>query len=372
MAAAYAKNPKDIATVFKLAQKWDRPLRRCEVLADVQGAHRRRSRRQAGDDRLPKEKVSYTELAEFNIGQSAIRSRPPVPAPLQAFIKKYKDGIIVKDAYSRLAQGYYGRTAPKDEAIKFFDEYTTRFSDDPQVLSAYVRRILQDKDNLDKGLESPRRRSIWPRAERKANAPAPRSSLHPEGRQGESRRRCRGDLEGRRRRIPPAAPVKPNRAGLLSGPGRHIRPKRSPELRRGRQNGSRPRGFGPEYLKKNMENGRALTAYVTFWLGQGKNLESALESAKKAVALTPDAYTGWNNLSQANLKLKKYDDALKAARKGLRDRARPAAPDQGQYQEIDRTDQGRGAGEEVTIVRPGAVRRVGEARRTVPFFMSRY
>jgi cytochrome c-type biogenesis protein CcmH/NrfG len=61
-------------------------------------------------------------------------------------------------------------------------------------------------------------------------------------------------------------------------------------------------------------------------MGQGKNLESALEAAKKSVALTPGAYTGWNNLSQVNLKLKKYDDALKAAEKALE--IAPAQPAQ--------------------------------------------
>ena len=52
-----------------------------------------------------------------------------------------------------------------------------------------------------------------------------------------------------------------------------------------------------------------------------KYLESALEAVKKAVELAPDAFNSWNTLSQINLKLKKYDEALKAA-----ERAAESAP----------------------------------------------
>lgn len=75
--------------------------------------------------------------------------------------------------------------------------------------------------------------------------------------------------------------------------------------------------YGLEYLAKNMDKARAVSAYAIFWAGQNNNLESALEAAKKAVELTPDAYNSWNTLSQINLKLKKYDEALKAAEKAV-------------------------------------------------------
>jgi len=327
LAAAYAKNPKDIPTVFKLAQKWSDRYNNVKsaqmykelIAADPDGKQ--------GTTEYQKEKVSYTELAEFNVGQNALRSRPPDPAPLQAFLKKYKDGVIVKDAYSRLAQGYYGRTAPKDEAVKFFEEYTARFSDDPQVLSAYVRRILQDKDNLDKGLQLAQEAVDLAKGGAKGNMLQLLAQVYLQ--QGEKAKAAEAAEEILKVAAanPPAAP--PVQAGSGEAPPARMDMSAQNAARIFVEADKLDRAldvFGPEYLKKNMENGRAVAAYATFWTGQGKNLDSALEAAKKAVALTPDAYTGWNNLGQVNLKLKKYDDALKAAEKALE--LAPAQPPQ--------------------------------------------
>jgi tetratricopeptide (TPR) repeat protein len=327
LATAYAKDPKDIPTLFKLAQKWsDRyddvksaQMYKELIAADPEG--------KLGTTEYQKEKVSYTELAEFNIGQTAIRSRPPAPALLQAFIKKYKDGVIVKDAYGRLAQGYYGRTAPKDEAIKFFDEYTTRYSDDPQVLSAYVRRILQDKDNLDKGLQLAQKAVDLAKGGAKGNMLQLLAQVYIQ--KGDKARAAEAAEEILKVAAanPPVAP--PAKAGSGEAPPARMDMSAQNAARIFVEADKMDRAlavFGPEYLKKNIENGRAVTAYVSFWLGQGKNLESALEAAQKAVVLAPAAYTGWNNLSQVNLKLKKYDEALKAAEKALE--IAPAQPPQ--------------------------------------------
>ena len=53
-----------------------------------------------GTTEYQKEQVSYTEYAEFNLGSGAVRTRPPDPAPLLAFVKKYPEGVMVKNAYS--------------------------------------------------------------------------------------------------------------------------------------------------------------------------------------------------------------------------------------------------------------------------------
>jgi tetratricopeptide (TPR) repeat protein len=327
LAAAYAKNPKDVSTVFKLARKW------ADRYDDVKSAEKYKEiialdpDGKMGTTDYQKEKVSYTELAEFNIGQNAIRSRPPAPAPLQAFIVKYKDGVIVKDAYSRLAQAYYGRTAPKDEAVKFFDEYTTRYSDDPQVLSAYVRRILQDKDNLDKGLQLALKAVDLAKVGAKGNMLQLLAQVYLQKGDKAKAAETAEEILKVAAANPPAAP--PVQAGSGEAPPARMDMSAQNAARIFIEADKPDRAlavFGPEYLKKNMENGRAVSAYATFWTVQGKNLDSALEAAQKAVALTPDAYTGWNNLSQINLKLKKYDDALKAAEKALE--IAPAQPAQ--------------------------------------------
>ena len=315
LAAAYAKNTKDVPTIFKLAQKW------ADRYDDVKSAEKFKEivaldpEGKMGRTDYEKEKVSYTEYAEFNLGQNAIRSRPPDPAPLQAFLKKYKDGQIVKDAYGRLAQGFYGRTAPKDEAAKFFEDYAARYPEDPQVLSAYVRRILQDKDNLDKGLQLALKAVDL--AKGGAKGPMLQSLAQVYLLKGDKAKAAETAEEILK--VAAANPPAGARGDILAMNAARIfidadKPDRALAV------------FGPEYLKKNLDLPPALTSYVTFWLGQGKNLESALEAAQKGVALTPAAYTGWNSLSQVNLKLKKYDDALKAAEKALE--LAPAQPPQ--------------------------------------------
>jgi tetratricopeptide (TPR) repeat protein len=61
----------------------------------------------------------------------------------------------------------------------------------------------------------------------------------------------------------------------------------------------------------------ALGAYVRRIIQDKDNLDKGLLLALKAVELTPDAYNSWNILSQINLKLKKYDEALKAIEKAV-------------------------------------------------------
>jgi tetratricopeptide (TPR) repeat protein len=328
LAAAYAKNPKDVPTLFKLAQKW------ADRYDDVKSAEKYRELialdpdGKTGTTDYQKEKVSYTELAEFNLGQNALRSRPPDPTPLQAFLKKYKDGQIAKDAYARLAQTYYGRTAPKDEAAKFFEEYAGRYPEDPQVLGSYVRRIIADKDNLDKGLQ------LAQKAVDLAKGPAKGQMLQSlaqiyllKGDKAKAAETAEEILKvaaasapGMVASIPAGSGEAPPARGDMSAMNAARIFVDADKLDRALA------VFGPEYLKKNLEKGPALASYVTFWLGQGKNLESALEAAQKGVALTPNSYTGWNSLSQINLKLKKYDDALKAAEKALE--IAPAQPPQ--------------------------------------------
>jgi len=74
--------------------------------------------------------------------------------------------------------------------------------------------------------------------------------------------------------------------------------------------------YGPEFAKKNWGDQGTLSSYASFWSKQGTNLDNALAAAKKSVELTPDYYNN-NVLGQLLFKLKKYDEALKAAEKAV-------------------------------------------------------
>ncbi len=343
LAAAYAKNPKDIAIVFKLAQKWaDRydDMKSAQMYKEIVALD---PDGKMGMTEYQKEKVSYTELAEFNIGNSAVRGRPPVPAPLQAFVKKYPEGKIVKDAYSALAGAYFGRSAPKDEAFKFFDEYAGRYPEDFGALSAYVRRIIFDKDNLDKGLQLAQKAVGVAQAGSKTMALQSLAQVHllrgDKAKAAETAEEILKAGPGQTMMVmsvpagaaaaAPAAAAPQGQAVpmTVSTPGVDMSAMNAARIFVQADRMDRALAvFGPEYLKNNLDKSPALFAYVTFWTGQGKNLESALDAAQKAVALMPNNYSGWNNLAQIDLKLKKYDDALKAAEKALE--IAPAQPPQ--------------------------------------------
>jgi tetratricopeptide (TPR) repeat protein len=74
--------------------------------------------------------------------------------------------------------------------------------------------------------------------------------------------------------------------------------------------------FGPEFIKSHGDDQNILSSYASFWSRQGANLDSALEAARKSVALTSDYY---NNYILANLlfKLNKYQEALPYAEKAV-------------------------------------------------------
>jgi tetratricopeptide (TPR) repeat protein len=74
--------------------------------------------------------------------------------------------------------------------------------------------------------------------------------------------------------------------------------------------------YGPEYIKNHMDKSGTLGSYARFWANLGKNLESALEAAKKSVELATDAYN-MDTLSRVYEKLNNYGEALKAQEKAV-------------------------------------------------------
>jgi tetratricopeptide (TPR) repeat protein len=149
----YGKEPKNVEVVFKLAKKYHDRANSTkalelykEVLAiDPDG-------KMGTIDFYGAKNVSYTELAEYSIGEMSLFDRKMNPEPLKAFIKKYPKSGILKSAYSGLSL-YYRSYAPKEEATKFFEEYVANYTDDPSILNAYVSRIIRDKENLERGIE---------------------------------------------------------------------------------------------------------------------------------------------------------------------------------------------------------------------------
>jgi tetratricopeptide (TPR) repeat protein len=82
--------------------------------------------------------------------------------------------------------------------------------------------------------------------------------------------------------------------------------------------------FGPGFVRARWDEPGELRSYVWFWTQKGINLESALAACRRALDLRPRAYYHWQAMSDVLLKMKSYDEAVKAAEKAV-EFASPAA-----------------------------------------------
>ena len=334
LSAAYAKDPKNVSTIFGLARKWgDRyNVEKAaefykQVLAlDPEG--------QAGTTDYNGTKVSFAQYAEYQIGLSALQVRQGKsdPAPLLAFVKKYPEGSTVKEAYMRMASAYYGRSAPKAEAAKFFEEYTGRYPQDFVANNAWVRRILQDREPIDQGIALALKGVELAAGPMKTGAYQSLAQLYlakgDKARAAEAaelliKSQEEASKSGRKLLGVPAMMAAP--VGGTAGSATYLLSAARIFLDADKT-GRALEVFGPELLKKNRDDAAILAGYAQFWSGQTLNLDSALDAATLAAAKDPGSFRPWNLISQVQMKLKHNPEALAAAEKALS--LAPAQPPQ--------------------------------------------
>jgi tetratricopeptide (TPR) repeat protein len=282
--------------------------------------------------------VTYVEASEFALAQNSTFSQKPDPAPLRNFIKKYPDSKYVENAYSYLSY-YYGQRATKEEATAFFEEYTAKFPNDKNALLSYVQRIIRDKDPVDKGItlaEKLKEMAGYPQNPDYQEALANLYDL--KGDPAKADEEYGKDFVGNY--FTTAVFALTGYASYWLDQGRNLdsveetadiaaaaiaMKKDAPSYFIGQVAGiyaklQKPDKalaiYGPEYAKKNWGDQMALSSYAAFWNRQGTNLDSAAEAARRSVELTPDYYNNFT-LAQVLFKLKKYDEALKAAEKAV-------------------------------------------------------
>jgi len=339
LSARYAKEPTNVEVAFKLAEKCgdrysteltakSQELYKKVIALDPEG--------QQGTTTLEylKASVPYTQAAEYNLAQATAFGRKPDPAPLQAFIKKYPDSKLVKQAYSYLGY-YYGNQAPKEDAAKFFEEYTAKFPEDKDALASYVERIIKDKEPLDKGLalaEKLKDLAGYPQNPGYQQNLAQLYAIKDEPAKAEE---AYGkdfiddyvattyyalvgyanfwidqnkNLESAEAMTDLAVKLRPNEWYTFSQAAGVFTKLKKPEKALA--------VYGPEFAKKYGDDQSALSSYASFWNRQGTNLASALDAAKRSVALTSDYYNNFV-LGQVLFKMKNYPEALKAAEKAV-------------------------------------------------------
>jgi len=348
----YAKNPKNIEVVFKLAEKYDDRYDEektinlyNEVLAlDPDG-------KKGTTDYRDKE-VTYTEYAEFSLARLSLYSRKRDAEPFRAFITKYPESQMLEDAYMYLGS-YYRYAGSKEEATQFFEEYTSKYPENPRALNYYVLRIIRDKDNLDRGIELAEKikdimrynpspsymKNLAELYTLKEDTDKAKEAYGKDFMEGQVSSlgydlrdyaefwvKQKSNLESAETMMELAVQLKPDSLYVIRSIADMYIQLEKPE--------KALKIFGPEYIKDYMDNSNTLYSYARFWADQEKNLNSALEAAKKSVELAPAPFK-WDALSLVNLKLKRYDEALEAAKKAVETAGDQAARYEKRIKEIE-------------------------------------
>jgi tetratricopeptide (TPR) repeat protein len=337
LSAIYAKDPRDVETVFKLALKYDEKLStqaKAEDLFKQVVALDPEGKVGTYSVRYPKAVVPYAEYAEYILARKVALGQKPDPAPMKAFIAKYAASPLVKSGYSYLGY-YYGYQAPKDEATAFFEEYTARYPEDPVVLGSYVRRIIRDKEPIDKGLALAEKikeltsynpspydsESLAQLYALKGDAEKVKETFGPDyiGDQvtslayllvtysqfwlerGENLDSAEEMAGAARRLLPDDVYVLQTAASLYQKSGKAEKALEA---------------YGPAYAAAVADKPSSLYSYGYFWNRAGTNLESAVEAVKRSNAAEP-AYYKFDVLAQLLIKTKDYAGAVKAAEQAL-------------------------------------------------------
>ena len=281
--------------------------------------------------------VPYSQAAEFELGQIASQGRKPDPAPLQAFIRKYPESGLVKGAYAYLSS-YFGRQASKEDAAKFFEEYTARYPDDRDALGAYVQRIIRDKEPLDKGLALAEKLKEIAGYPRNPGYQQSLAQLHVyKGDTAKAEEEYGKDFidgyvsstvsamvgyanfwvqQGKNLDSAEATADLVAEAAKIRTVASYYLAQVASVYVRLEKTDKALAVYGPEFAQKNWGDEGTLGSYASYWNRQGKNLDSALEAAKRAVELSPDYYN-YYVLGQVLFKTKNYPEALKAAEKAV-------------------------------------------------------
>ena len=335
ISAAYAKDPKNIDVVFKLARKYEDRIDEVkaaekykEVIAlDPEG------RIGTYTTEYSKITVPYTQYAEFAIATANLYGEKPDLGPAKAFIQKYPESRLVKGTYDQMAR-YYGYQASKEEAAQFFPEYAGKFPNDARVLAAWLTRIVKDKGPLNKGTELVAKLEELTRDNPLTDINSDIADFYilKDDKAKADEVYGKDFMEGKVNRFAfdlvsyanfwlannanqESAVAMAETALKLQPENTYILQQVAAAYVRTGKDDKALAIFGPEYIKSKADDANSLYSYARFWTMQGKNLDSALGAAQKAIHMKPERFYYWSVLSDVQLKLKNYPEALKSAEK---------------------------------------------------------
>ena len=338
LSAAYAKNPKDVAVVFKLARKYSDRYDEAkaaekykEVIAlDPQG--------KAGTytHEYYKITVPYAEYAEYSLADMSLDSQKPDVGPMTAFLKKHPDSKMLKQTYASLA-GYYRSRGSKEEAARFFAEFAAKFPNDTDAYRAWLARIVRDQDPLAMGFEIADKLDALRRNSPDNPDPALNQTMaqlyllkndKAKAEEVYGKNFISGEVSNtafslinyanfwvqQNANLDSAVEMAETAVKLQPDSSFILQQAAGVYLTTGKEEKALVL-YGPAYAKKNSSDASALYSYARFWAAQGKNLADALAASKRTTELFPATYDMWSTLADIHQKMKNYPEAIKAAEK---------------------------------------------------------
>jgi len=300
----YAKEPKNVPVITKLARKYGDRFDEEKALALFKEVIAVDPQGKMGMTEYGKDQVSCTEFAEFSVSQAALYARGVKrnPEPLKVFVQKYPESKLLKTAYMNLASFYYLSPA-KDEAFKFLEDLVAKYPENPWFRYYYVLRAIREKENIDRGLEMAEQIQSFDYARTAYN----RAQLYSlKGDQSmidavygkefiENQVANWGyalmdyarfwmekkmNMDSAEKMMETAVKLNPDNA-YFRQTGAEIclengKPEKAMEI------------FGPEFIKTNQDNAMNLMTYARFWTGKKQNTDSALSALEAALKLKPD------------------------------------------------------------------------------------
>ncbi len=330
----YAKNPKNVEVAFKLAQKYERRYVRDKALALYKQVIGLDPEGKSGTTDYGKAKITYTQYAEFSVATLSLSADPPSVEPIKAFLRKTSESGLLHDAYRRLA-GYYRYYGTKEEATKFYEEYSTRYPEDLYAYDSWIGRIVRDRQDADKGIEliEKIRELAMYNPDQSAQSRNLAELYAIKGDKDKAKENYGERFINRQVGLLTSNLVQyatfwmTNDTNLDSALSAiELALKLEPDiiyvlqaaaglyLKLG-QDAKAIAIYGPEFAKKNNEKAGPLYGYARYWLMRDKNLESALAAAGRSVELDQGTWFYWDTLAGLQAKFKNFAEAVEAAEK---------------------------------------------------------
>lgn len=324
LSEAFARNPEDVETIYKLAKKYYGrftekafDLYQKIVILDPEG--KKEGRDTSGS------KVVYTESAEYWLAfNAATRNNFE---PLKDYIAKYPNGTHVLDAYRMFAYN----------TPLYWDEYVARAPHGSRLLLECLMRVRKDKTKLDGAIKLAE--ELWGQNPSGLDASTKQVMAELYMIKGEPEmaellyggsflegelelltrdlwrygdfwiswkkypERALAAAEAIPRIIPEDAGARYQAARLLIAAGSEAK---ALDI------------FGPKFAVQNWDSPADLVQYSHFWAYRDKYLDKALSAAKRAVELDPSRAESWHELGFVLWKTMDIDGAIKAEEEAIK------------------------------------------------------